>query len=658
MTDGDPKSQPAGETNKISQPPLDETLPPSWIRDQQQLQGGDDAEKLSTDDREGASPAASLSKPLTPDSVNDGHSDVLTDKSAEYESFTSQLDGELPQRFGDYELLEEIARGGMGVVFRARQVKLDRQVALKMILTGKLAGDSDVQRFYTEASSAAALDHPGVVPVYEVGEQNGQHFFSMGFIEGESLAAMIARNPLSPTRSANMLKKITEAMVYAHDEGVIHRDLKPANVLLDKRRDPHISDFGLAKKTTSGSQLTVTGQIIGTPSYMPPEQASGETNLIGPVADVYSLGAILYCCLTGRPPFQAANPMETLRQVVERDPVSPRQLNSQIDQDLDTICLKCLEKDPQRRYATAQDLVDELDRFLNGEPIKARPISALDRSFRWCRRNPVVTTLVAALTLTFIIGMAGITWKWREATFQRQQAEESQESEMNMATDEAEGISEIEEEQDMMEVQLAMERQDFRVAHSLLEAWTQTLLDKSGVASPDLSQQQTVQLETSLVYFKQFIERHAEEKKKLALVVESYSLAGRIQEVTGYPEEALGSHAQILQLLEKPVRSIPVPVRHAFLGQAYFESARLHGLLDREVQGSAQYSVEEKERQGQAHQQQIEYCLTQAFAQGFFKTQEYIERLEKDPCLLAFRSRKGFEKLLHEIEEANKRLRQ
>ena len=334
------------------------------------------------------------------------------------------------------------------------------------------------------------------------------------------------------------------------------------------------------------------------------------------------------------------------------------QLNSQIDQDLDTICLKCLEKDPQRRYATAQDLVDELDRFLNGEPIKARPISALDRSLRWCRRNPVVTTLVAALTLTFIIGMAGITWKWQEATFQRQQAEESQESEMNMATDQAEGISQIEEEQDMLEVQLAMERQDFRVAHSLLETWAQTLLGKSGVASADLSQQQTVQLETSLVYFKQFIERHAEEKKKLALVVQSYSIAGRIQEVTGHPEEALGSHAQILQLLEKPVKSIPVPVRHAFLGQAYFESARLHGLLDREVQGSAQYSVEEKERQGQAHQQQIEYCLTQAFAQGFFKTQEYIERLEKDPCLLAFRSRKGFEKLLHEIEESNKRLRQ
>jgi serine/threonine protein kinase len=658
MTDGDPKSQLAGETNKISQPPLDETLPPSWIRDQQQLQGGDDAEKLSTDDREGASPAASLSKPLTPDSVNDGHSDVLTDKSADYESFTSQLDGELPQRFGDYELLEEIARGGMGIVFRARQVKLDRQVALKMILTGKLAGDSDVQRFYTEASSAAALEHPGVVPVYEVGEQNGQHFFSMGFIEGESLAAMISRNPLSPTRSANMLKKITEAMVYAHGEGVIHRDLKPANVLLDKRRNPHISDFGLAKKTTSGSQLTVTGQIIGTPSYMPPEQASGETNLIGPAADVYSLGAILYCCLTGRPPFQAANPMETLRQVVERDPVSPRQLNSQIDHDLDTICLKCLEKDPQRRYATAQDLVDELDRFLNGEPIKARPISALDRSFRWCRRNPVVTTLVAALTLTFIIGMGGITWKWREATFQRQQAEESQESEMNMATDESEGISEIEEEQDMLEVQLAMERQDFRVAHSLLETWAQTLLGKSGVASADLSQQQTVQLETSLVYFKQFIERHAEEKKKLALVVQSYSIAGRIQEVTGHPEEALDSHAQILQLLETPVKSIPVPVRHAFLGQAYFESARLHGLLDREVQGSAQYSVEEKERQGQAHQQQVEYCLTQAFAQAFFETQEHIERLEKDPYLLAFRSRKGFEKLLHEIKESNKRLRQ
>ena len=657
MTDGDRKSQTTGETNKMSQPPLDETLPPSWIRDRQQAQL-DDADQLSIDAQQGDSPADSLAKPLIPDPAADGHSDVQADNSAEYQSFTSQLEGELPQRFGDYELLEEIARGGMGVVFRARQVKLDRQVALKMILTGKLAGDSDVQRFYSEASSAAALEHPGVVPVYEVGEQNGQHFFSMGFVEGESLAAMISRSPLSPTRAANMLKKITEAIVYAHGEGVIHRDLKPANVLLDKRRNPHISDFGLAKKTTSGSQLTVTGQIIGTPSYMPPEQASGETNLVGPSADIYSLGAILYCCLTGRPPFQAANPMETLRQVAERDPVSPRQLNAQIDQDLDTICLKCLEKDPQRRYATAQELVDELDRFLNGEPIKARPISSLDRSLRWCRRNPVISTLVAALSLTLVIGVLGISWKWREANFQRQQAEQSQESEMNMATDESEGISEIEQQQDMVEVQLAMERQDFREAHSLLETWTQSLLDNGGVAEPSLSQQQAAQLETNLLYFKEFTERHVAEKKKLALVVQSYAISGRIQEVTGHPEEALVSNEQILQLLEKPVKSISVPARHAFLGQAYFESARLHGLLNRQVQGSAQYTVEEKEQRAQTHQQQIGHCLTQAFAQGFFEAQAHIDRLKKDPHLLAFRSRKGFEKLLHEIAESNKRLRQ
>ena len=657
MTDGDPKSQTAGETNKMSQPPLDETLPPSWIRDRQQTEL-DDAEKLSTAGQQGDAPAGSLVKPLIPDPAADGHSDVQDGNSAEYQSFTSQLEGELPQRFGDYELLEEIARGGMGVVFRARQVKLDRQVALKMILTGKLAGESDVQRFYTEASSAAALEHPGVVPVYEVGEENGQHFFSMGFVEGESLAAMISRSPLSPTRAANMLKKITEAIVYAHGEGVIHRDLKPANVLLDKRRDPHISDFGLAKKTSSGSQLTVTGQIIGTPSYMPPEQASGETNQIGPTADIYSLGAILYCCLTGRPPFQAANPMETLRQVAERDPVSPRQLNSQIDQDLDTICLKCLEKDPQRRYTTAQELVDELDRFLNGEPIKARPISSFDRSFRWCRRNPVITTLVASLFLMFVIGVGGISWKWREANFQKQQAEESQESEMNMATDESEGISEIEQRQDMAEVQLAMERQDFREAHSLVETWTQTLVDDGGLAGPSLSQQQRLQLEANLIYFKEFTERHVEERKKLALVVKSYSLVGRIEEVIGRPTEALASNEQILRLLEKPVDSIPGSARYALLGQAYFESARLHGLLNRKIQESAQYTVAEKDQQTQTHQQQISHCLTQAFAQGFFEVQAHLDRLKKDPYLLAFRSRAEFDKLLDQIEKSNKRLRQ
>ena len=260
----------------------------------------------------------------------------------------------------------------MGVVYQARQVSLNRPVALKMILAGQLAGDDEVKRFYLEAEAAANLDHPGIVPIYEIGEHEGQHFFSMGFVEGTSLAAKVAGGPLPPNEAASLIVKVAEAVQFAHEKGVIHRDLKPANVLLDSQGQPKVTDFGLAKKLQADSGLTHTGQVMGTPSYMPPEQAEGKN--VGPAADVYALGAILYCLLTGRPPFQAATPMDTLLQVIGQDPVPVRQLNATVPKDLETICLKCLEKDPRRRYGSARALAEELNRFLSGEPIVARPV--------------------------------------------------------------------------------------------------------------------------------------------------------------------------------------------------------------------------------------------------------------------------------------------
>jgi len=317
--------------------------------------------------------------------------------------------------FGDYEILREIARGGMGVVFQARQISLNRPVALKMILAGQLANETDILRFYLEAEAAANLDHPGIVPIFEVGQHEGQHYFSMGFVEGESLSQRLAGGPLPSRKAAALLAKVAEAIEYAHSHGVVHRDLKPGNILLDQAGNPRITDFGLAKKIQGDSGLTGSGQIMGTPSYMPPEQAGGNRGEVGPAADVYALGATLYCMVTGRPPFQAATAMDTVIQVVSDEPVPPRRLNAAVSRDLETICLKCLEKDRRRRYGSAAALGDDLRRYLDGEPIVARPVTAWERGWKWARRRPVVAGLAAALMLATILGVAGIVWQWRKA---------------------------------------------------------------------------------------------------------------------------------------------------------------------------------------------------------------------------------------------------
>jgi len=312
--------------------------------------------------------------------------------------------------FGDYEILSEIARGGMGVVYKARQSKLNRIVAVKMILSGELASQEAISRFFTEAQSAATLDHPGIVPVYEIGEHEGKHYFTMGYIEGKSLAEKVTQGPLPPKEAAEMTRKIAEAIAYAHSKGVIHRDLKPANVLLDANGEPKVSDFGRARKIEQDSGLTRTGAVMGTPSYMPPEQAAGKTSQVGPLSDVYSLGAILYCLLTGRPPFQAANPLDTMMQVIEKEPVSVQTLNSGVPKDLETICHKCLQKDPAKRYGSAQEFADDLQRWLKGEPIRARAVSRSERAWRWIKRNPVLSGSIASAISAVILGSIASLW--------------------------------------------------------------------------------------------------------------------------------------------------------------------------------------------------------------------------------------------------------
>jgi WD40 repeat protein/predicted Ser/Thr protein kinase len=309
-----------------------------------------------------------------------------------------------------YEVLEELGRGGMGVVYRARQVSLKRIVALKTILAERHASADQRSRFQVEAEAVARLTHPNIVQVYEIGEYDGRPYFSMEYVEGTSLSQHLAGSLLVPRQAAALLAGVAEAIHFAHQHHIVHRDLKPANVLLAEDGTPKITDFGLAKQLQSDPGLTQSGAIVGTPSYMAPEQAAGRGKEIGPAADVYSLGAILYECLTGRPPFRGATVVDTLQQVREMEPVPPARLQAQVPRDLEVICLKCLRKEPARRYGSAGELADDLRRFLAGEPIQARPVGLAERLWRRCRRNPVVAGLLAAVALSLLCGLGGILY--------------------------------------------------------------------------------------------------------------------------------------------------------------------------------------------------------------------------------------------------------
>jgi len=310
-------------------------------------------------------------------------------------------------RLADYEILGELARGGAGVIYRARQRSLNRTVALKMILSGEFASPEAVQRFRVEAEAAASLDHPNIVPIYQIGEEGGQHFFSMKLVEGEILSRRIRERPLTLRESARLVATVGRAIHYGHQRGILHRDLKPSNILVAADGSPFVVDFGLAKRVESGEALTKTGDVMGTPSYMAPEQMEGRSTFTTAV-DVYGLGGILYELLTGRPPFRGDTMAAIMRQVLEDEPAAPRSLQPEIDPDLQTICLKCLEKVPAKRYGSADLLAEDLERWLAGEPISARPVTTWTRGMKWVRRRPAAAGLLAVSTLALLtMGLGG-----------------------------------------------------------------------------------------------------------------------------------------------------------------------------------------------------------------------------------------------------------
>jgi tRNA A-37 threonylcarbamoyl transferase component Bud32 len=335
-----------------------------------------------------------------------------------------------------YEILGELGRGGMGVVYKARHKKLGRLVALKMILTRSHAGEAELARFRTEAEAIARVKHANIIQIYEIGEHEGRPYFSLEFCAGGSLAQKIDGTPMQPKEAARMVEKLARGMEAAHQEEIIHRDLKPANVLLARDGTPKITDFGLAKKLDAAGQ-TQTGAVMGTPSYMAPEQASGKAKQLGPPADIHALGAILYELLTGRPPFKAATPLDTIMQVVAEEPVPPSQLQNKTPRDLETICLKCLQKDPRKRYVSAKALAEDLRRYRKGEPILARPVGNIERAVKWVKRRPMVAGLIAAVVLVAFVGFTGITGGMGWALVERENAID-QEKKTSLALKDAE----------------------------------------------------------------------------------------------------------------------------------------------------------------------------------------------------------------------------
>ncbi|MGE3806928.1 MAG: protein kinase, partial [Gemmataceae bacterium] len=391
--------------DELAQLAADRQLEPD---DLVQAEGGEKAvpasqvEGLGFPDTDRPEGESTDSVPATADSVASVAS-VSTRTSDSITPLLNELAARERVQVPGYLIQEELGRGGMGVVYKAEQIALKRLVALKLILAGSHASSKHRARFLTEAEAIARLQHPNIVQVYDVGTGNGQLFIALEYVAGPNLAREMARKPMGAMAAARLLHLLAGGIEAAHQRGIVHRDLKPGNILLDHAGTPKISDFGLAKLADDESGHTLTGDVMGTPSYMAPEQARGDLHAIGPATDIYALGAVLYEMLTGRPPFRAEVPAETILQVLNEEPVPPSQLQRQVPKDLETICLRCLDKDPRRRYPSAAALAEDLRRFLDGEPIAARPIGRPERAWRWCRRHPARASALGLGLLTAVL---------------------------------------------------------------------------------------------------------------------------------------------------------------------------------------------------------------------------------------------------------------
>jgi serine/threonine-protein kinase len=468
--------------------------------------------------------------------------------------------GSLLPNIPGYEVLRELGRGGMGVVYQARQLALGRMVALKMILAGAHAGAKELARFRTEAEAVARLQHPNIVQIHEVGEHDGHPYFALEFCPGGSLDRKLQGTTLPPRQAAELVAVLAGAMQAAHDKGIVHRDLKPANVLLLEDGSPKVSDFGLAKKLDEAGH-TATGAVMGTPSYMAPEQAAGRSKAVGPATDVWALGAILYECLTGRPPFKAATALDTLFAVLSQEAVPVRQLQPRVPHDLETICHKCMRKDPHKRYASARDLADDLRRFLGGEPIRARPVPAWERAWKWVRRRPAAAALLAVSTLAAAaLVLVGLAYNARL----REERDEAERQQRRAAASEAQAR----QEKDQAEA-------NFRLAQRVVGVYARTLSENEHAPAEAIRQRL---LQSTLDFYERFVRQRGDDPGLRAAQARAYLGLARIANQRGERESrALDLYQKARDIFQELLGQDPEEAEYLqdlalvdyYLGRAY-----------------------------------------------------------------------------------------